>query len=495
MKNDILLIQVDQLYSRALKAYGGYSVTPVIDELCSRGVVFENCFCQFPLCQPSRASLWSGMYPHKTDVLSNGRKWKVQNFGTRYKTLGEIFREAGYKAVHFGKCHDAGTLRGFDCAPEGEIAVQSEHAEFPYNMDTYEDRDTCEKACHFLNEWNFSQPLLMAVDFVNPHNICGWVGANKGLPADVPLPQNTPLTAALKEDGSACSIPAQKHSEYPEFSELQELPELPDNFDFDDIGNRAVSIRYVCCSHVRQAQAALWKKHTFRRYLAAYRHYLSLVDREIGRVLHTLDKRGKLNDTVVLFFSDHGDNLTARGSVTKQVNMYEECIQVPLAVCGPGIFQRTEKIGGLACLLDIAPTLCDIAELSCPDNFDGISLYDSIYKGTKPDRPYAACQWHTEWGYTVSPARMIRTETHKYIHYAEDDFEELYDLVCDPHEKKNQAKNPAYTADLKCMRSLFEKYLSVTNDPYRSLEYKADPRWRSHPCGYRNHKGPAAPEV
>ena len=119
MKNDILLIQVDQLYSRALKAYGGYSVTPVIDDLCSRGVVFENCFCQFPLCQPSRASLWSGMYPHKTDVLSNGRKWKVQNFGTRYKTLGEIFREAGYKAVHFGKCHDAGTLRGFDCAPEG----------------------------------------------------------------------------------------------------------------------------------------------------------------------------------------------------------------------------------------------------------------------------------------------------------------------------------------------------------------------------------------
>ena len=90
---------------------------------------------------------------------------------------------------------------------------------------------------------------------------------------------------------------------------------------------------------------------------------------------------------------------------------------------------------------------------------------------------------------------MIRTETHKYIHYAEDDFEELYDLVCDPHEKKNQAKNPAYTADLKRMRSLFEKYLSVTNDPYRSLEYKADLRWRSHPCGYRNHKGPAAPEV
>lgn len=149
MKPDILLIQVDQLFSRVLNAYGGQSVTPTIDELCASGVVFENCFCQFPLCQPSRASLWSGMYPHKTGILSNGRKWPVPNFGTEHKTIGDLFARSGYKTVHFGKCHDAGTLRGFECAREEETFVPDTYDAWPYNMDTYEDTNTGEKACRF----------------------------------------------------------------------------------------------------------------------------------------------------------------------------------------------------------------------------------------------------------------------------------------------------------------------------------------------------------
>ncbi|MGP1600646.1 sulfatase family protein [Treponema sp.] len=472
MKPDILLIQTDQLFSRVLNAYGGVSATPVIDELCSSGAIFENCFCQFPLCQPSRGSLWSGMYPHKTDILSNGRNWPVRNFGTEYKTLGEVFSEAGYKTIHFGKCHDGGTLRGFECIKEEETVIKNEHPAWPYNMDTYEDRNTCEKACRFLEEWDYSSPLLMAVDFVNPHNICGWVGTNKGIHTDIPLPPELP--------GSGLSV---------------SLPPLPPNFDFDDIENRAASIRYICCSHVRQSQAAGWTPDNFRHYLAAYHYYLNVVDREIERLLAVLNKRGKTDNTIIFFFSDHGDNVAARNCVTKQVNMYEECIQVPLAVCGPGILKRKEKISGLACLLDIAPTLCECASIPCPDNFDGISLYSSIYEGKKVEREYAACQWHTEWGYTVSPSRMIRTERYKYIHYLEDDFEELYDLEQDPYEKKNRAKNPAYDSALNYMRTLFEDYLTVSADPYRTLEWKADKRWRSHPCGYHNHRGSAAPQV
>lgn len=464
MKPDILLIQVDQLFSRVLNAYGGQSVTPTIDELCASGVVFENCFCQFPLCQPSRASLWSGMYPHKTGILSNGRKWPVPNFGTEHKTIGDLFARSGYKTVHFGKCHDAGTLRGFECAPEEETFVPDTYDAWPYNMDTYEDTNTGEKACRFLKEWDFSSPLLMAVDFVNPHNICGWVGANKGVHTDVPLP-------------------------------FGELPPLPPNFDFDDIENRSASVRYICCSHVRQAQAAGWTKDNFRHYIAAYHHYLSLVDARIAQLLDVIKKRGKRDKTIIFFFSDHGDNVAARNCVTKQVNMYEECVQVPLAVCGPGIVPRTEKISGLACLLDIAPTLCALAGIPCPENFDGISLLDSIYEGRDVERTYAACQWHTEWGYTVSPSRMIRTKRYKYIHYLEDDFEELYDLEHDPYEKKTQAHNPRYASALRNMRDLFEEYLHSYADPYRTLEWKADKRWRSHLCGYHNHKGPAAPEV
>ena len=90
---------------------------------------------------------------------------------------------------------------------------------------------------------------------------------------------------------------------------------------------------------------------------------------------------------------------------------------------------------------------------------------------------------------------MIRTKRYKYIHYLEDDFEELYDLEDDPYEKKTQAHNPRYASALRSMRDLFEEYLHSYADPYRTLEWKADRRWRSHLCGYHNHKGPAAPQV
>lgn len=461
-KPNILIIQVDQLFADALNAYGGTSITPTIDALCSSGVIFENCFCQFPLCQPSRASLWSGQYPHKANILSNGRNWPVENFTNDCNTLGEVFSDSGYKTVHFGKKHDGGTLRGFDCADEEEIVIPDVHSAWPYNMDTYTDVDCRIKACDFLDTWDFSAPLLMAVDFVNPHNICGWVGANKGVHTDIPV---------------------------------ENLPPLPPNFDFDDIENRAPGIQYICCSHVRQSQVAGWTPDNFRHYIAAYHHYLTIADAEIERVLKTLEERGQKDNTIIVFFADHGDNLTARNSVTKQVNMYEECVKVPLAICGAGIPKRTEKIQGLSCLLDIAPTLCQIADIPIPKTFDGISLFSSIHTGTKPNREYAASQWHTEWGYTVSPGRMIRTEQYKYLHYSEGDFEEFFDLEKDPHEKKNEAKNPAYAQELEHMRNLFEEYLKKTEDPYRTLEWKADKRWRSHECGYHNHEGVAAPQA
>lgn len=460
-KPNILIIQVDQLFSDALNAYGGKSNTPTIDALCSSGIVFENCFCQFPLCQPSRASLWTSQYPHQTNILSNGRNWPVKNYTKNDKTLGDIFSAAGYKTVHFGKTHDAGTLRGFDCATEEEIIIPHENPAWPYNMDTFTDRDCRIKACDFLTNWDFSLPLLMAVDFVNPHTICGWVGENKGKHIDIPI---------------------------------ENLPPLPPNFDFDDIKNRAPSIQYICCSHIRQSQVAEWTADNFRHYIAAYHHYLGIVDTEIAHVLQSLEQRGQKENTIIVFFSDHGDNLTARNSVTKQVNLYEECVKVPLAICGPHIQKQKKKIQGLTCLLDIAPTLCDIAGIPIPKSFEGISLLPSIHTGAKPNRTYAVSQWHTEWGYTVSPGRMIRTEQYKYIHYIEGEFEELYNLTTDPHEKKNEAKNPAYAKELTNMQNLFTEYLTNTKDPYKKLKYTADIRWRSHKCGYHNHRGIAAPQ-
>jgi choline-sulfatase len=104
-------------------------------------------------------------------------------------------------------------------------------------------------------------------------------------------------------------------------------------------------------------------------------------------------------------------------------------------------------------------------------------------------------EWHTEWGFTVSPGRMVRTPRYKYTRYIEDGGEELFDMVADPGETRTLAHDPAYQAVLEEHRAILDQHLAETADPFLSYEWKADPRWRTHPVGYACHCGPAAPMV
>ena len=91
-----------------------------------------------PLCQPSRASFWTGRYPHETGVLSNGKKWPEKGIAHDLPTIGETFLKAGWQTVHFGKTHDQGALRGFECEPEKEKQIGEEDKAFPLNVDSFE---------------------------------------------------------------------------------------------------------------------------------------------------------------------------------------------------------------------------------------------------------------------------------------------------------------------------------------------------------------------
>ena len=274
------------------------------------------------------------------------------------------------------------------------------------------------------------------------------------------------------------------------------LPPLPENFAFDDIPNRAPAVQYICCSHNRQAMTSEWEPESFRYYLAAYYHYISRADAEIGKVLDALDRRTDRDRTLVIFMSDHGDSMAARRRVTKQVDLYEEVTRVPFVFSGPGIAPGEPIKGYPVSTLDLFPTLCGFAGIEAPADLRGKDLSAILLgQGEKPDRTYVASEWHTEWGFTVSPGRMVRTERYKYIHYLEGDFEELYDLEKDPYEKINVARAPAYARALAEMRDVFRQFIRETNDNYYEQPVIADARWRSHKVGYENHRGPAAPEA
>ncbi len=466
MKKNIIIIVTDQLTWRALPAYGDTFVkTPNIDRIAKEGVKFEQCYTPCPICQPARAAFWSGLYSHEVDVRSNGRNWPVTPVGEDIPAIGEVFTNAGYDAVHFGKCHDAGTLRGFKCHEETLLKIPDEHEAFPLNMDTYIDHATRLFAVDYLNERkeNAEKPYLLVADLVNPHNICGWVGENAYDKEELPLPAGF------------------------------ELPPLPENFEFDDIENRPKGVQYICCSHNRQAQTVGWTEKKFRHYLAAYYYYLTLVDKEIGKILDALEESGEKDNTMVMLIADHGDSMAARGMATKQVNFYEEIARVPFMFSGAGITQQSRGIEGVVTLLDMFPTLCSFAGIEAPAGMRGLDISAALTGGNLPQRDYVASQWHTEWGYTVSPGRMICTGDYKYTFYIEDNAEELFDLVADPYEKKNLVNDSAYAEKLEEMRAHFKHYIEETGDDIMSIGWKADEKWRSHPVGYQNHTGIAAP--
>lgn len=458
---NILIILADQLSAQALPAYGnGFLETPHIDRIAGRGVRFDACYTSCPLCQPARPSLWTGRFPHETGVLSNGRNFPVQPLSETIPTLGELFGGAGYRTVHFGKQHDMGGLRGFrHVEPQKGVELEPDHPAWPLNYDTFRDRYTRLRTVEWLEQYADAAPYLLVADLQNPHDICNWVGANQGEHTDTPPPGD--------------------------------LPPLPPNFEIADLDQRPVPIQYICCSHNRLSQAAVWNEENYRHYLAAYYHYCRRLDDEVGHILDALEARADGAETLILFVADHGDGMACHRMVTKQVSLYDETTRTPLLIAGPGIAPGASA--ALVSHLDLLPTLCEQVGISPPTNLWGQSLLPLLHDPAAAAHPYVVSEWHTEWGFTISPGRMVRTPCYKYTRYLEGDGEELYDLLADPGETRTLIHDPTHQNALADHRAILDRHLAATADPFVSYGWKADPRWRSHPVGYPCHRGPAAP--
>ena len=458
---NVLIILADQLSWKALPAYGDqFLKTPHIDRIAQRAVRFDQCYASCPLCQPARPSLWTGRFPHETGVLSNGRNFPVEPVVGTMPTMGERFTAAGYRTVHFGKQHDMGGLRGFEhVEPQKQVEVEPEHPAWPTNYDTHRDRYTRLKTVEWLREYADDAPFLLVADLQNPHDICSWIGANQGEHEDITPPG--------------------------------ELPPLPDNFEIDDLAQRPTPVQYICCSHNRLSQAAVWTKENYRHYLAAYYHYCHRLDGEIGHILDALEARDDAADTLIVFLADHGDGMASHRMVTKQVSLYDETTRVPFMVAGPGI--EPGDCSALISQLDLFPTLCELTGVEGPAGLWGQSLRPLLADADGDAHPYVVSEWHTEWGFTISPGRMVRTARYKYTRYLEGEGEELFDLLADPGETRTLIHDPAHQNALAEHRSILERHLAETEDPFLSHSWKADPRWRSHALGYPHHCGPAAP--
>jgi choline-sulfatase len=295
------------------------------------------------------------------------------------------------------------------------------------------------------------KPFLFVADYNNPHDICLWVGENKGVHVDKPVPVV--------------------------------LPPLPDNFEDADLATRTIAVRRNCCGNFRVAQTQGWTGENFRYYLAAYYHYLEMVDREIATVLEALAKRPDAENTLIVFTSDHGDAMASHKMVTKGYSLYEESTRVPLIVAGPGVAEPAREVGSLASLLDVMPTLCEYAGIEAPKDLSGRSLLPLLtQRGNFTPPEYVVSTWYGNPELTT-PSRMIRTERYKYTHFREDNVEELYDLANDPGEKRNLAADPAHASVLEQHRKLLREHVAKTGDTYFDEPVIVGKGRRTHPDG------------
>jgi choline-sulfatase len=328
----------------------------------------------------------------------------------------------------------------------------------------------------------------------------------------------------LGEEAAVVPSPSEEPTPgFPPTIETAMLPELPPNHYDADFTSRPRSVQYQCCAHNRLAQTQGWGEREFRLYLDAYNHYIHLVDREIARIMERATACLDMSQTFVVFTSDHGDAITAHSGATKHTTFYEETTRVPFAVTGPGIAPGA-RVGGVASLLDLVPTLLDLADITAGADaeaerarsalslMDGQSQAGPLTSGRRLARAagegsrYVVSEWHTEWGFTIEPGRMITDGRYKLMRYAEGDEEEFYDLAADPYETRNllgkEASDspsgltaPGNAESLGRLREELKRHLRNSGDPFEDLEPSIDPRWRSHEPGYHKHRGIAAPQA
>lgn len=419
---NILLICSDQQHGRALGVADPFFDTPALDRLATSGVWFREAFCTTPQCSPSRSTLYTGLYPHRTGVLGNldvrrhdgGR---IEAMAPGPSTLGRLLKEAGYHTGYFGKWH---------LGNRDHYAADFDASD----LDGDAHGGVTEKALAFLKSRakDPGSPFALFVNYVNPHDI---YEAAKKITADTPRPEGPPVPRPASWADTLEGKPAPQRQ-----------------FLTEDQGK-------PFCD---------WPDAALERYRLAYREKCRLVDREVGRLLDALDALHMSENTVVVYVSDHGDMDTHHRLVYKGPFMYDQLVRVPLIIrvpegFGGGAGVRNDDLVSLA---DVTPTLCALARRDAPEG-DGMSLVPLLSGGAlSAPREGVAVQYYgkQQW---VNPIRTWRTRDWKYNRYLEHG-EELYDLRNDPGEMRNLAGNPACAGKQAEMRAALDGWMRRYGD-------------------------------
>jgi arylsulfatase A-like enzyme len=409
---NVVLIAIDDL-NDWIGCLGGHpqARTPNIDRLADRGVLFTNAHCQSPVCNPSRASLMSGLYPETTGVYFLNPPLERSPVARKSVVMPQRFDQEGYHVTAAGKLfhggsenrkyhrHYAGGFGGVGPIPEDKISSFPGHrlwdwGAYPASDEKMPDHQIAGWAELELKQKR-DQPLYLAVGFYRPH-----------------VPQYAP----------------QKWLDLFPLDKVQ-LPAVIQG-DLGDLSKYAIDLTRL--KHVAPTHEWVLKHGQWKPLVQTYLACVSFVDHQVGRVLDALDASPYAGNTIVVLFTDHGFHLGEKERWAKR-SIWRDGASVPLIIAGPGTVRGTLCSKPVQ-LLDIHPTLLDLAGLKADPIHEGHSL-KPLLENPDADWPHLARS-------SFGPRNVaIISERHRYIHY-HDGSEELYDAIADPHEWHNLVENP-----------------------------------------------------
>jgi iduronate 2-sulfatase len=460
---NILFIAADDLRLE-LNCYGQTQVhTPNFDRLAAEGLLFDRAYCQQAVCHPSRASLMTGKLPDTIGVTSLYTDLRIA--APDVLTLPQHFRKFGYTAESYGKIfhnghghhgdpgswsvppHRFGTGQQYllpenremkdlnrQKIAEAEAAGKTlniakngpavERADDPNSE--YSDGTMMKNAREGLKRMAAgAEPFFLAVGFAKPH-----------------LPFNAPEEFWKLYNRDDIKLPDNPYfpKDVPDYAlhtngELRSYAGIPQKGDIPDDLTLELRHGYYAC--------------------------VSYIDSLLGDLMHDVDALGLRKNTIIIFWSDHGFKLGEHSLWHKHTNFELDC-RVPFMISAPG-YRKGKRTGSLVELLDIFPTLCDLAGLPIPSDLEGVSLRPILENPRTEVRQFARSQYprgSNVMGYA------IKTDRFRYVEWTDTRSgevlaRELYDHFIDGQENINQAGNPGYQSEMPRLAGLLRQSRAI----------------------------------
>jgi len=450
---DVLFISIDDL-NDWVGVLGGHpqAITPNIDALAARGMLFTNAHAPSALCNPSRTAIFTGLAPSTTGVYGNAPDWRTVDRLEGIPTIPKYFRQRGYRTFGAGKLFHAHTYS--DGGFSGYNDITAWDAYYP-SLDR-QLPDEIRPLNRPANGNPFSQNIdwagLVAEDSaMGDGQVVGW--GRQQLLADSGGPRFVAI--GIYRPHPPWYVPQKYLDLYP--LESLELPHVLET-DLDDVPDAALIGAFdgnmpPMLYHEWGVASGLWKE-AVQAYLAS----VSFADAMVGQLLDALDRSGRANNTIIVLWSDHGWHLGEKLRWRKQT-LWEESTQVPFIVVAPGVTTPGSQSDKAVSLMNIYPTLTELAGLETPGHVEGTSLVPLM---EDQDAPWEHIALST-FGYMN---HAVRSDRYRYIRYY-DGSEELYDHDADPQEWINLAADP----DFSDIKSRLAEWLPDRDEPDAFLDF------------------------